>query len=187
MPPVYLEQGGGDPVLAALKDHDSQAPRISAAEEARTWVQLARCDRPAHCRSRRAWQEGPNWIRLTPLAAAARRQSAPFPRRQPALADPIPFLPFLHRFGYLATVENDSGFPNSSLVEFAADPKTGLPVLAVSTLSAHTADLAASGRASLTVATPRFAGLADGRVTLQVRMQGASRRGRLGVRRDCRA
>jgi putative heme iron utilization protein len=49
----------------------------------------------------------------------------------------------------------------------AAD-KSGRPAFAVSTMSFHTSDLAADGRCSLTVASPSFKSMTDGRVTLVV-------------------
>lgn len=71
------------------------------------------------------------------------------------------------RFGMLATVSVSSdtqGLPLGSVVEFAANDK-GQPVFAVSTLSAHCADLEKDQRASLTVMSPGFsvrAGAAQG-------------------------
>lgn len=57
------------------------------------------------------------------------------------------------------------GFPFGSVVEFAADAE-GRPILATSTLSPHTGDLAADGRCALTVTAPGFASLQDARFTL---------------------
>lgn len=57
------------------------------------------------------------------------------------------------------------GFPFGSVVEFAVDAD-GRPLLATSTLSPHTADLAADGRCSLTVTAPGFSSLQDARFTL---------------------
>lgn len=110
-PSVFLEEGGGDPVLAAFQAHQAKAVRPSAAEQARTFMALA-------------------------------------------------------KHGVLATVDSSSGFPLTSVVEFAADAR-GLPIFAVSTLSPHTADLSSSGRVSFTVTSPTFASLADGRFMLQ--------------------
>ncbi|GBF90333.1 hypothetical protein Rsub_02439 [Raphidocelis subcapitata] len=57
------------------------------------------------------------------------------------------------------------GFPFGSVVEFAVDAE-GRPILATSTLSPHTGDLAADGRCSLTVTAPGFQSLQDARFTL---------------------
>lgn len=54
------------------------------------------------------------------------------------------------------SVSNDTqGLPLGSVVEFASNDK-GQPVFAVSTLSAHCADLEKDQRASLTVMSPGF-------------------------------
>ncbi|KAF5837126.1 hypothetical protein DUNSADRAFT_4803 [Dunaliella salina] len=79
----------------------------------------------------------------------------------------------LARHATLATLSvnrETPGFPNASVVEFIVDSR-GLPVLAVSGLSLHTADMLADGRVAVSIASPNFASLADGRVTLQGRMR----------------
>ncbi|GLC36852.1 hypothetical protein PLESTB_000775700 [Pleodorina starrii] len=66
----------------------------------------------------------------------------------------------------LSSGADTQGFPASSVVEYACDG-TGRPFFATSTLSAHTADMLADGRVSLTVKSPSFQGMDCGRLTLQ--------------------
>uniref|UniRef100_A0A7S3R3J3 DUF2470 domain-containing protein n=1 Tax=Dunaliella tertiolecta TaxID=3047 RepID=A0A7S3R3J3_DUNTE len=90
----------------------------------------------------------------------------------------------LARHATLATLSvnrETPGFPNASVVEFIVDSR-GLPVLAVSGLSLHTADMLADGRVALSIASPNFASLADGRVTLQGRMRELSDAERVPLR-----
>jgi hypothetical protein len=71
------------------------------------------------------------------------------------------------RYGVLSTLSHSSdsqGFPMGSIVGFADDMTTGAPVFSFSTMSGHTQDLIADGRASLTVTAPGFEGAADARV-----------------------
>lgn len=73
--------------------------------------------------------------------------------------------------GRYATLSTNSrgdlaGFPAGSIVGYAAGVEDGLPVFAFSSMSAHTGDVQADGRCSLTVTAPGFTGAADGRVTL---------------------
>ena len=73
------------------------------------------------------------------------------------------------KMGHLATMENQgpsAGFPSGALVDYAVNPTTGLPVVSLTTLSAHARHLAADDRVSLTVGTS----LASARVTITGRM-----------------
>ncbi|GIL90920.1 hypothetical protein Vretimale_17126 [Volvox reticuliferus] len=73
------------------------------------------------------------------------------------------------KHGVLCTLSSNTdtqGFPASSVVEYACDG-TGRPFFATSSLSAHTADMLADGRISLTVKSPNFQGMDCGRLTLQ--------------------
>lgn len=72
----------------------------------------------------------------------------------------------LGKHGVLATIDSSTGFPATSVVEYLADAQ-GRPVFAVSTRSFHTADLLADGKISLTVTSPAFSALSDGRVSIQ--------------------
>ncbi|MGH7248794.1 MAG: pyridoxamine 5'-phosphate oxidase family protein, partial [Pseudomonadota bacterium] len=56
------------------------------------------------------------------------------------------------RVGSLATIDRNSGHPFASLVNIATDV-SGAPVILISRLSTHTANLAKDGRASLLLAT----------------------------------
>ena len=68
--------------------------------------------------------------------------------------------------GVLSTL-SASGAPSGSVVQYATDPATSRLILSLSTLSAHTRELAADGRCSLTVLSPwGFGSMADARVTL---------------------
>jgi len=58
-----------------------------------------------------------------------------------------------------------SGFPTGSVVGFSLDDQ-GKPFFVFSTMSAHTSDIIADGRVSLTVTANDFKGAADGRVVL---------------------
>lgn len=55
----------------------------------------------------------------------------------------------------LSSAEDTKGFPASSVVELACDG-SGRPFFSTSTLSAHTHDMVADGRVSLTVKSPNF-------------------------------
>ena len=70
--------------------------------------------------------------------------------------------------GVISTISSNApeGFPNGSVVGYAAQTENGLPIFAFSTLSSHTGDIIADPRCSLTVTSPNFKGAADGRVTL---------------------
>jgi putative heme iron utilization protein len=70
------------------------------------------------------------------------------------------------RFGVLSTLSAGDGCPFGSVVEFVADEQ-GRPVLATSTLSAHTSDMMADGRVSVTVMAQGFKNLQDARFCLQ--------------------
>ncbi|KAL6757010.1 hypothetical protein V8C86DRAFT_1737279 [Haematococcus lacustris] len=118
VPDVFMEDGGGDPEILALQEHQQRAPRPSAAEDVRTWVALSR------------------------LATLSTLSSDP----------------------------HTQGAPSAAVVQFAVT-SSGCPVLAVSGLSAHTADLAGDPRAALTVTAPAFNTIQDGRATLQGRVR----------------
>jgi putative heme iron utilization protein len=66
--------------------------------------------------------------------------------------------------GVLSTVGRD-GWAAGSVVQTAADAD-GAPVLALSSLSAHTRELTADPRCALTLLAPGFAGMQDARATL---------------------
>ncbi|CAM9946282.1 unnamed protein product, partial [Laminaria digitata] len=69
-------------------------------------------------------------------------------------------------FGVLSTNSRTlEGYPGGSVVGFSLDDK-GRPLFAFSSMSAHTGDLAADSRVSLTVTSATFKGAADGRVSL---------------------
>ncbi|CAN0193566.1 unnamed protein product [Ectocarpus fasciculatus] len=69
-------------------------------------------------------------------------------------------------FGVLSTNSRTlEGYPSGSVVGFSLDDK-GRPLFAFSSMSAHTGDLAADSRVSLTVTAATFKGAADGRVSL---------------------
>lgn len=57
------------------------------------------------------------------------------------------------------------GYPTGSIVAFELDDD-GLPFFSLSTMSAHTRDLVADGRASLVVTAPDFKTLAEGRISM---------------------
>ncbi|KAJ9511217.1 hypothetical protein QJQ45_017090 [Haematococcus lacustris] len=118
VPDVFMEDGGGDPEILALQEHQKRALRPSAAEDVRTWVALSR------------------------LATLSTLSSDP----------------------------DTQGAPSAAVVQFAVT-SSGCPVLAVSGLSAHTADLAGDPRAALTVTAPAFNTIQDGRATLQGRVR----------------
>eukprot|EP00199_Chlamydomonas_sp_CCMP681_P002792 CAMPEP_0119107158 /NCGR_PEP_ID=MMETSP1180-20130426/8630_1 /TAXON_ID=3052 ORGANISM="Chlamydomonas cf sp, Strain CCMP681" /NCGR_SAMPLE_ID=MMETSP1180 /ASSEMBLY_ACC=CAM_ASM_000741 /LENGTH=309 /DNA_ID=CAMNT_0007092607 /DNA_START=44 /DNA_END=973 /DNA_ORIENTATION=+ len=76
----------------------------------------------------------------------------------------------LARHGVLAVLSSgEDVYPVTSVVEFADDGH-GRPVFATSTMSPHTAGLA-GGKVALTVTSPAFSSLADGRVSLQGRVR----------------
>eukprot|EP00877_Chromochloris_zofingiensis_P013304 jgi/Chrzof1/8227/Cz03g02070.t1 len=87
---------------------------------------------------------------------------------RPSAAEHARTLMTLARHGVLCTLSShkaSGGFPFGSVVEFAVDHQ-GQPILSTSTLSPHTADLAADGRCSVTVMAPEFKSLQDARFTL---------------------
>lgn len=74
----------------------------------------------------------------------------------------------LSRYAVLSTLSvapDTAGFPSGSVVGYAEDA-SGRPLFSLSTMSGHTRDLMADGRASLTVTQPGFRGAADARVAL---------------------
>lgn len=114
-----------------------------------------------------------------PFARFAEAQAA-LPR--PTLAEEARTLLASAKTGVLATASAaGSGHPSGSVVQFAllaepggagaapapaSAPRCCAPVLALSSLSAHTRDLALDPRCSLTVLSPGFGGMEDGRVSL---------------------
>ncbi len=103
-------------------------------------------------------------LRLREHQSAAARQ--PF-------ADECRTLLRLSRYGVLSTLsvaKESEGFPNGSIVGFADDASSGAPIFCFSTMSGHTRDVLADGRASLTVTAPGFEGAADARVCLTGRL-----------------
>jgi hypothetical protein len=102
----------------------------------------------------------PSVVKLREHQSAAARQ--PF-------AEECRTLLALSRYGVLSTltVSGDAvGFPSGSIVGYADDANTGAPLFVFSTMSGHTRDVMADGRASLTVTAPGFEGAADARVCL---------------------
>ena len=80
----------------------------------------------------------------------------------------------LSRYGVLSTLSraaDSEGFPTGAVVGFADDVATGAPVFCFSTMSGHTQDLLADGRASLAVTAPGFEGAADARVCVTGRVE----------------
>ena len=80
----------------------------------------------------------------------------------------------LGRYGVISTLGArgaGKGFPNGSVVGYAAIEGTGLPVFVFSTLSSHTGDVDADGRFSLTVTATGFRGASDARVTITGRAE----------------
>ena len=73
--------------------------------------------------------------------------------------------------GTLSTIGNAdagalAGFPCGGVVAYASDAVDGLPIFALSSLSRHARDVAADGRATLTVTRDGFEDVGDGRVSL---------------------
>ena len=73
--------------------------------------------------------------------------------------------------GTLSTIGNAdagalAGFPCGGVVAYASDAVDGLPIFALSSLSRHARDVAADGRATLTVTREGFEDVGDGRVSL---------------------
>lgn len=86
------------------------------------------------------------------------------------------------RAGSLATLEAGTGFPFASLVSLATD-LDGTPLILISQLSGHTANLAADPRASLLLATTgKGDPLAHPRITLIVTARHVAREGAEGAR-----
>jgi putative heme iron utilization protein len=92
--------------------------------------------------------------------------------RQP-FADECRTLLRLSRYGVLSTLSvggEAAGFPGGAIVGFADAEADGAPLFCFSSMSGHTRDVAADGRASLTVTAPGFEGAADARVSLMGRL-----------------
>jgi hypothetical protein len=88
--------------------------------------------------------------------------------RQP-FGDECRTLLALSRYGVLSTLtvaKEAEGYPSGSIVGYADDVANGAPIFVFSTMSGHTRDVMADGRASLTVTAPGFEGAADARVCL---------------------
>ncbi len=70
-------------------------------------------------------------------------------------------------FGVLSTNSLQyPGFPSGSMVGFQLHEETGKPFFVFSSMSAHTKDILADGRVSLTVCSKDFKGAAQGRVVI---------------------
>lgn len=84
-----------------------------------------------------------------------------------SLAEEIKTLVFQSTgYGVLSTNSvSNPGFPVGSIVGFHTDSQ-GKPFFALSTMSGHTKDIIADGRASLCITSKNFKDAADGRVTL---------------------
>jgi putative heme iron utilization protein len=99
-------------------------------------------------------------VRLREHQSAAARQ--PF-------AEECRTLVALSRYGVISTLtvaKEAEGYPSGSIVGYADDSASGAPIFVFSTMSGHTRDVMADGRASLTVTAPGFEGAADARVCL---------------------
>lgn len=115
--------------------------------------------------------ETPEQARMREDVAAFQRHQREAPRLTPA--QEARTLVATARHAVLSTLASASassagagaGHPVGSVVEFADDGQGGL-LLSTSTLSPHTADLAADGRVSLTVQAPGFSSLQDARFCL---------------------
>jgi putative heme iron utilization protein len=115
--------------------------------------------------------ETPEQARMREQLAAFQRHQRDAPRLAPA--QEARTLVGTARHAVLSTLASASassagagaGHPVGSVVEFCDDGRGGL-LLSTSTLSPHTADLAADGRVSLTVQAPGFASLQDARFCL---------------------
>jgi hypothetical protein len=102
----------------------------------------------------------PAVVRLREHQSAAARQ--PF-------AEECRTLVALSRYGVISTLtvaKEAEGYPSGSIVGYADDSASGAPIFVFSTMSGHTRDVMADGRASLTVTAPGFEGAADARVCL---------------------
>ena len=136
---------------AAFAAAQKEAPRPSLAEEARTLVQTARCV----LFLARDPCGGGQGARSAPLSSPL-PHARPLPRTHPTKTQ--------NSLGVLSTLSS-SGAPAGSVVQYAADAD-GRLIMSLSSLSAHTRELAADGRCALTVLAPGFASMADARVTL---------------------
>eukprot|EP00218_Dolichomastix_sp_CCMP3274_P007286 CAMPEP_0170143258 /NCGR_PEP_ID=MMETSP0033_2-20121228/9812_1 /TAXON_ID=195969 /ORGANISM="Dolichomastix tenuilepis, Strain CCMP3274" /LENGTH=271 /DNA_ID=CAMNT_0010379691 /DNA_START=77 /DNA_END=892 /DNA_ORIENTATION=+ len=115
---------------------------------------------------------------MPPRAAAASAEPSTDLEKLMEYASTVPKMNFaeecrtlveLGRSGVLSTMSASSpGFPAGAVVGYAADGE-GRPILALSSLSGHTRDLASETRCSLTVMAQGFAGAADARVSLMGR------------------
>lgn len=93
----------------------------------------------------------------------------------------------LGTFGVISTTSArgpSKGYPNGSVVGYAALEDTGLPVFAFSTLSSHTHDIDADPKFSLTVQAPGFRGASDARTTVTGRARKVTDEGRLKVLKE---
>ena len=119
-----------------------------------------------------------------PFARFAEAQAA-LPR--PSLAEEARTLLASAKTGVLSTASAGGGHPSGSVVQFAlleessTSSSFAAPVLALSSLSAHTRDLAADPRCSLTVLSPGFSGTEDGRVSLACVARKLSEKGEGGA------
>ena len=107
----------------------------------------------------------PSVLKLREHQQAVPRQSFP---------DECRTLLRLSRYGVLSTLSrapDSEGFPTGAVVGFADDVNNGAPIFCFSTMSGHTQDLLADGRASLAVTAPGFEGAADARVCVTGRVE----------------
>jgi hypothetical protein len=107
----------------------------------------------------------PSVLKLREHQQAVPRQSFP---------DECRTLLRLSRYGVLSTLsrsQDSEGFPTGAVVGFADDVHNGAPIFCFSTMSGHTQDLLADGRASLAVTAPGFEGAADARVNVTGRVE----------------
>ena len=132
----------------------------------------------------------PAALRMQPSAAVSTGHQSPAPAQPPdaaitklrehqsaaarqPFADECRSLLHLSRYGVLSTIAapggDSAGFPSGAVVGFADDAQ-GCPLFSFSSMSGHTRDVAADGRASLTVTAPGFEGAADARVSLTGRL-----------------
>lgn len=76
-----------------------------------------------------------------------------------------------HGYAVISTnSQSNPGYPGGSVIGFAPD-EDGRPVCCFSSMSAHTGDLVADPKCSITIASKEFKGAADGRVNLMGQMR----------------
>jgi putative heme iron utilization protein len=126
----------------------SKAPRHDVGDSARTELE------PEVAAAMQAYQE--------------HQQSAP---KLDWATDVRTLVQYNHGFAVMSTFsKSDPDYPGGSVVGFAPDER-GRPVFVFSGMSAHTQDILANPRCSVTVAAKDFKGAADGRVNLMGRCE----------------